>query len=141
MTDRWCGKGVSSLQEPPGASISARNPLFRTTVRAAKCNFVKAQKKFTCKQIFQTTASYPGNEMIITLSTGRKINTETDLSAEERHIVQKLYAWASVLDSKEAFREKRTQALEAGWNFSGPVAQRQLLREVLDDIEKKIKHP
>jgi hypothetical protein len=79
--------------------------------------------------------------MIITLSTGRKINTETDLSAEERHIVQKLYAWASVLDSKEAFREKRTQALEAGWNFSGPVAQRQLLREVLDDIEKKIKHP
>jgi hypothetical protein len=28
--------------------------------------------------------------------------------------------------------------LEAGWNFSGPVAQRQLLREVIDDIEKKL---
>lgn len=76
--------------------------------------------------------------MIITLSTGRKIDTETDLTAEERHIVQKLYAWASVLDSMEAFREKRNQALDAGWNSSGPVAQRHMLREILDDVEKNL---
>lgn len=76
--------------------------------------------------------------MIITLSTGRKIDTETDLTAEERHIVQKLYAWASVLDSVEAFRVKRNQALDAGWNSSGPVAQRDMLREILNDVEKNL---
>ncbi len=76
--------------------------------------------------------------MIITLSTGREIDTETDLSAEERHIVQKLYAWASVIDSIETFRDKRTQAVEAGWNDSGPVVERNVMREILKDIEKEL---
>lgn len=60
--------------------------------------------------------------MIITLSSGRKIDTETELTPEERHVVQKLYAWASVVESAAHFREKKKEAIQAGWNNSGPLA-------------------
>ena len=78
--------------------------------------------------------------MIITLSSGRRIDPERELNAEERHIVQKLYAWADVIDSISAFREKRKQAIDAGWNGSGPVAQRDLMARILDDLEKTVEH-
>jgi len=45
LADRRYEKGVSSLQEPPGASISARKPLFRTAVRETKCNYVEVQER------------------------------------------------------------------------------------------------
>ena len=73
--------------------------------------------------------------MIITLSGGRKIDTESDLTAVERHVVQKLYAWQSLVDSVDAFREKRDQALCAGWNDSGPVSERPILRQIIADLE------
>ncbi|MBS0012627.1 MAG: hypothetical protein KFF46_01550 [Desulfobacterales bacterium] len=77
--------------------------------------------------------------MRITLSTGRQIDTQKDLSAEERHIVQKLYAWADVVDTVEAFENKRKQALQAGWNGSGQVIERSVLRQIIDDLGKKVR--
>lgn len=77
--------------------------------------------------------------MRITLSTGRQIDTQKDLSAEERHIVQKLYAWADVVDTVEAFENKRKQALQAGWNGSGQVIERSVLGQIIDDLGKKVK--
>ena len=76
--------------------------------------------------------------MIITLSGGRNIDTESDLTAVERHIVQKLYAWQSLVDSLDAFREKRDQALRAGWDDSGPVSERPILRQIVTDLEKSV---
>jgi hypothetical protein len=79
------------------------------------------------------------NQMHITLSTGRKIDTQHDLTAVERHIVQKLYAWADAVDTVEAFENKRKQALQAGWNGSGQVIERSVLRQIIDDLEKKVR--
>lgn len=76
--------------------------------------------------------------MIISLSDGRKIDTERDLTAAERHVVQKLYAWQSLVDSAAAFREKRDQALGTGWNNSGPVAQRPVLQQIIEDLEASV---
>lgn len=77
--------------------------------------------------------------MQIILSTGRQIDTQKDLTAEERHVVQKLYAWADAVGSVEAFENKRKQALQAGWNGSGQVIERSVLRQIIDDLEKKVK--
>lgn len=76
--------------------------------------------------------------MIITLSGGRKIDTERDLTAAERHVVQKLYAWQSLVDSVAAFREKRDQALRAGWNNSGPISEGAILRQIIADLEASV---
>ncbi|MGM0454107.1 MAG: hypothetical protein ACQERN_13175 [Thermodesulfobacteriota bacterium] len=76
--------------------------------------------------------------MTITLSSGRKIDTEKELTAEERHIVQKLYAWQSVVETPEAFREKIRQAFDSGWNNSGPVARRDIMQQIVADLEKTV---
>ena len=61
------------------------------------------------------------------------------LSPEERHIIQKLMAWASLSTSMAMFREKTRAALEAGWNDSGPVAKTRALSQVIDHFEKKVR--
>lgn len=76
--------------------------------------------------------------MIIKTSNGRSIDTAVDLGPEERHILQKLFAWQSVVDSVALFREKKTQALAAGWNGSGPVRESRALSLVTRDLEEKI---
>ncbi|MFO8111625.1 MAG: hypothetical protein R6T92_03860 [Desulfosalsimonadaceae bacterium] len=76
--------------------------------------------------------------MVITLSNGRKVDTESELTPEERHIVQKLYAWASVVDNAAQFREKKKEAIQTGWNNSGPVTQRDILRLIIADLEKSV---
>lgn len=76
--------------------------------------------------------------MQIHLSNGRKINTEKDLTAAERHIVQKLYAWQSVVNSTEAFQEKIRKAFDSGWNNSGPVIRRDIMQQIVADLEKAV---
>jgi hypothetical protein len=49
--------------------------------------------------------------MLITLSNGRSLDTERDLTAAERHILQKLMIWESMAGTLEEFREKRARAL------------------------------
>ncbi len=77
--------------------------------------------------------------MLINHGNGRPFDTETDLTAPERHILQKLFLWESMASSLEQFKEKIDQALHAGWNNSGPVSESMNLKLIIQDLEKKVK--
>jgi hypothetical protein len=76
--------------------------------------------------------------MIIQTETGQSFDTDRDLSAPERHVLQKLFAWGSLAGSLKQFREKRDEALQKGWNNSGPVRQSAALNAIIRDLEKKL---
>jgi hypothetical protein len=76
--------------------------------------------------------------MLITLSNGRSLDTERDLTAAERHILQKLMIWESMAGTLEEFREKRARALQLGWNNSGPIPESDALRLVVEDLEGRV---
>jgi hypothetical protein len=76
--------------------------------------------------------------MLITTKNGRSFDTEKDLISEERHILQKLFAWESMATSLEQFREKKEEAFQKGWNNSGPVKESTALKIIIKDMEKKV---
>lgn len=76
--------------------------------------------------------------MIIKTNTGKHFDTDRDLTAPERHILQKLFAWEAMSESVLQFREKKKKALKDGWNGSGPVSASQALKAICKDMEKKI---
>jgi len=71
------------------------------------------------------------------LENGQTIDTAA-MGPEERHILQKLLAWQSLVDSVAGFREKVTQALAAGWNGSGPVGLSPGLSRVIREMERQV---
>jgi hypothetical protein len=76
--------------------------------------------------------------MILTTRTGQSYDTETDLSAQERHVLQKLFLWKSMASSVEEFRKKKEEALQKGWNRSGPVRESDALKAIVRDLEEKV---
>jgi len=76
--------------------------------------------------------------MIINTKNGRSFDTEKDLVSEERHILQKLFAWESMANSLEQFRRKKEEALLKGWNNSGPVKESTALKIIIKDMERKV---
>lgn len=76
--------------------------------------------------------------MIIETRNGRSVDTATDMTPEERHILQKLMAWVSMVESLNQFREIKKKALADGWNNSGPVYESRMLSLVIRDLELKI---
>ena len=76
--------------------------------------------------------------MIIDTKDGGRIDTETDLTAPERHILQKLFLWKSMAESLEQFREKKDRALLKGWNASGPVYESPNLRKIISKLEDEV---
>lgn len=76
--------------------------------------------------------------MIINTSEGKSLNTESDLTAPERHILQKLFLWKSMASSLQEFRKKKKEALARGWNNSGPVQESAALKSIIRDLEKKV---
>jgi len=76
--------------------------------------------------------------MIITTRDRKSFDTETDLTATERHILQKLFLWRSMASSLQQFREKRDEALSKGWNHSGPVSEGAALRCIVRDLEEDL---
>jgi len=76
--------------------------------------------------------------MIITTKNGQSFDTDKDLTAPERHILQKMFAWESMAEGLEQFREKKGEALLKGWNNSGPVVESPAMRMILKDMEKKV---
>jgi len=76
--------------------------------------------------------------MIINTKDGKSFNTETDLTAPERHILQKLFLWESMASSLDEFNEKKEDALLKGWNNSGPVPESLALRSIIVDLGKKV---
>ncbi len=76
--------------------------------------------------------------VIIETKDGSRIDTERDLTAPERHILQKLLLWRSMAVSIEQFREKKDRALLKGWNESGPVHESLNLRKVISKLEDEV---
>ena len=76
--------------------------------------------------------------MIIQTQNGRSFDTDRDLTAPERHILQKLFAWEAMAESVAQFREKKQKALNDGWNQSGPISAGTALKAITKDMEKKV---
>lgn len=77
--------------------------------------------------------------MIITTKNGQSFDTEKDLTAPERHILQKLFAWEAMATSLEQFKEKRKEAVLKGWNNSGPVKEGDAFKAIVRDMTKKVR--
>jgi hypothetical protein len=77
--------------------------------------------------------------MIITINSGKTFDTNKDLTAPERHILQKLFAWEAMADTVEQFREKKWEAYTKGWNNSGPVKPGKALSAIVNHMELRVK--
>ena len=58
--------------------------------------------------------------MIITMNGGKAFDTEKDLTAPERHVLQKLFAWQDMADSVEQFREKKRRRFKKDGTIQVP---------------------
>ena len=76
--------------------------------------------------------------MVLILGNGQSFDTETDLTAQERHVLQKLFLWKSMASSVEEFGKKKEEALHKGWNGSGPIRESDALRAIVRDLEEKV---
>ena len=76
--------------------------------------------------------------MIIATRTGESFDTEKDLSDGERHVLQKLMIWQEFVASVEDFRQKKQQALQAGWSDSGPLRESPALKSIIKDLEANV---
>jgi len=76
--------------------------------------------------------------MIFETRDGKSIDTEIDLTAPERHILQKLFLWKSMSTSLQEFRQKKEEALQKGWNNSGPVGESPALKSIITDLEDQV---
>jgi hypothetical protein len=76
--------------------------------------------------------------MIITTKSGNSYDTEIDLTAPERHILQKLFLWESMAASVEEFNSKKEEALLKGWNNSGPINESSALKHIVEDLRSKV---
>lgn len=77
--------------------------------------------------------------MIITTKNGRSFDTGEDLTAAERHILQKLFAWVAMAETLDQFREKKMEAYKKGWNNSGPVKPSSALEAIVRDMESNVR--
>ena len=76
--------------------------------------------------------------MIFDTKDGKSIDTEIDLTAPERHILQKLFLWKSMSTSLQKFQQKKREALQKGWNNSGPVVETPALKSIIMDLEDQV---
>lgn len=77
--------------------------------------------------------------MLIHIDNNTEIDTDRDLSAEERHILQKLFGWKTMVNSMEQFRQKTKSALFVGWNNSGPIRESRALALVIQQMENELR--
>jgi hypothetical protein len=76
--------------------------------------------------------------MIITTSEGQSFDTQRDLTAAERHILQKLLFWESMSSTVEEFDRKRDLALQKGWNQSGPVDESPSMKCIITELRRRL---
>jgi hypothetical protein len=76
--------------------------------------------------------------MIFTIWNGQAFDTEKDLTAAERHILQKLFILEPMVNSLEEFEQRKERAIKLGWNNSGPVNVSHALSMIIEDLEKKV---
>lgn len=76
--------------------------------------------------------------MIFTTEKGISYDTQSDLTAEERHVLQKLILWESMASTVDEFRSHTAEALRKGWNNSGPIRAGKALSHILEDLETRV---
>jgi len=76
--------------------------------------------------------------MRYTTNKGETFDLEKDFSSPERHILQKMLIWQEMATSVEVFRRKKAEALQAGWNNSGPIRESRALKSVVQDLEERL---
>ena len=76
--------------------------------------------------------------MILKTKTGISVDTEIDLTPGERHILQKLLVWEVMASSPEELRRKKDEAFKRGWNQSGPLREREIMKSITTDMEEKV---
>ncbi len=76
--------------------------------------------------------------MVITTRDGKSFDTDRDLTAPERHILQKLFIWELFVSSVEQFREKEKEAMFKGWNNSGPIKTSEAMKAILAELEERV---
>jgi len=76
--------------------------------------------------------------MIFTTKRGESFDTGEDLSAAERHILQKLFLWKDLASSVEDFRSEKQKALLKGWNDSGPIQEGSAMKSITRDLEEQV---
>ncbi len=77
--------------------------------------------------------------MIVLTQNGSSYDTEKDLTAPERHILQKLLFWKDLATGLDQFRQKTREAFLKGWNDSGPITAGTALTSIISDLEEKIR--
>jgi len=77
-------------------------------------------------------------DMIIETKTGKSFDTDKDLTAPERHILQKLIIWKSFAVSVEQFREEEKRAILRGWDNSGPIKPSEAMKAILAELEEHV---
>ena len=75
--------------------------------------------------------------MLIKISNDQKIDTDS-FNSEERHVLQKLIGWKSLVNSMAEFQKKKESALFTGWNNSGPIHATENLALVIQQLEKEL---
>jgi len=76
--------------------------------------------------------------MIYTTARGELFDTDKDLSAPERHVLQKLFLWKDLAPGMEEFRARKQEALRKGWGDSGPVPESPALKSIIRDLEEQL---
>ena len=76
--------------------------------------------------------------MIVTTTAGRTFDTDRDLTAAERHILQKLFLWEEMAVNLDQFRQEKAKAFRRGWNNSGLIAESPAMRIIIADMEKRL---
>ena len=76
--------------------------------------------------------------MIIKIDGRPDVDTDRDLTAAERHVLQKLFGWKDLVSSVDEFRRRKKESLAAGWNNSGPIPEREPLALAAKQLEKDL---
>ena len=76
--------------------------------------------------------------MIFSTANGKSFDTDKDLTAPERHILQKLFLWETMSSGIQEFREKKEAALLMGWNNSGPIREGSALKVIISELERRV---
>ncbi|MBW1636997.1 MAG: hypothetical protein JRJ68_12065 [Deltaproteobacteria bacterium] len=60
-------------------------------------------------------------------------------SSGERHVLQKLLGWKTMVKSIAEFQQKKESALAVGWNNSGPIRESRAFTLAVQQLEKELR--
>jgi len=111
-----------------------------------RCSLIKlSDLNILCYIIEPYQLSSPGRgekgkkQMIIQIDNDTVIDTDNDFSSGERHVLQKLLGWKTMVKSIAEFQQKKESALAVGWNNSGPIRESRAFTLAVQQLEKELR--